>query len=181
MWPSVSPCLTRYTSGCPAFNLAALTAAAADACNEAAAAASDAAAAEAAEAAMVAADAPDAPEAPDTAAAAGPAEPPTPACAPCCATFAQPLIATATQTPATLAIMVLSKRLLNKCDSCLVRRRAQVFRVAGNARIPRKRCDFAIRATASCGHHSCPASTWCLRAKHLDNEAFHGKGRQVGD
>ena len=41
-----------------------------------------------------------------------------PVCAPCCPTFAQPLTASATHTPARLAIIVLSKRFPIMFDSC---------------------------------------------------------------
>src|SRR5258708_10117241 len=97
----VSPRLTRYTnggdflSGVPSSSAAGLT--------DGPARASEAGAA-------AAAGAPDAADAPDAA----------PVCAPCCPTFAQPLTASATHTPARLAIIVLSKRFPNMFDSCFL-------------------------------------------------------------
>src|ERR1700744_4628712 len=79
-------------------------------------------------------------------------------CASCWPTFAQPLTASATHTPARLAIFVLSKRFPILFDSCLVHWRAGCHLVACDARARTALC-FPLRhgKAASCGAHPCPA------------------------
>src|SRR5246127_161820 len=100
MRANVSPRLTRYTTG--GDFLSGVPSSAADWTDEPASAPEAGAAA--------AAGTPDAADAPDAA----------PVCASCCPTFAQPLTASATHTPARLAIIVLSKRFPNMFDSCFL-------------------------------------------------------------
>jgi hypothetical protein len=78
--------------------------------------------------------------------------------------------------------MVLSKRLLDKFDSCLVLDESECSRVASDARIRAKRCDLATRESrlVAAITRTLPA-TQRLCGKYLKNEAFYRKKGQIDD